>query len=180
MSRLTLYNTDIPPLQPPAQGSNQVTIFAKDKAIYSVDEDGTVSGPFGGPGAAYRWSILLPTYFQNLLQGPQAPQAPQPVEIGFPVSDPAAKSIIGFSIKPFYNELEDPLVLILYVDGDPTDVTLTIPAGSTAVVSSTGTASVSFESVVWIAPEDQQFNGGFDGFVSVTFSSVPVPGPSPQ
>lgn len=180
MSRITLYNTEIPPTQP-VSGSGQVTVFAKDKAIYSIDEDGTLSGPFGGPGAAYRWSVLIPTYFQNLLAPQAAPnsdpilKAPQPQELGFPISDPDAKSIVGFTVNPIYNENEGDLTLFVYVNGIQTGVSLTIPQGSTDVVSSTGVASVAFEDLVWIAPADQQQFYAINGFVSITFSNVPVP-----
>ena len=183
MSRITLYNTEIPPTQP-VSGSGQVTVFAKDKAIYSIDEDGTLSGPFGGPGAAYRWSVVIPTFFfRNLSLRAQAvpsgdpgvARAPEPTDFGFPVSDPAAKSVVGFSFRAIYSELEEPLTIILYKNGEPTALQVTVPVDSTAVVSSTGSINIDFEDTVWFAPEDPQQGYDIEGFFSVTFANVPVP-----
>ena len=107
---------------------------------------------------AYRWSILLPA-----------------TEIRFPVSDPGAESIVGLAAKLTDNEYEVGITLIVYVNGDATAVQVTIPAGSTDTVTSTETATVGFGDTVWIAPEDpQQVNP--NGFVSITFANVPVPG----
>lgn len=186
MSRLVLFNTGIP--TPPAQGSGQTIIFAKETgqggaAIYSIDETGDVQGPFGGVGAEYRWSVVVPISGQQLLNAPaQAVSptedppinvaAPQPSSIGYPVSDENAESIVGFAVKTIYPN-NDPTTFTIYVNGNPTGVFVTVPANSTAVVKTTLTAPVTYGDLVNIVPSGGQYYSY--GYASITFSNVPVP-----
>lgn len=176
MSKIVLYNSADVPATPPA---GQLVFFAKDKQLYTINDEGTTSGPGANP--EYRWSTWFPLEGgAQLLQAQISPMAEQ-TSYGLPVSDPNAGSIVRLSVNIMYNG-NDPLDggvtrnFELYVGETATGITVAIPAGETGIFSSdpSQTASVAYEDLVSIQSMDESGNS-VSGIASITFSSAPVP-----
>lgn len=167
MSKITLYESAESPSTP---SEGQVTIFAKDGTLRSIDSVGN-ENEMGSQSSEYRWSVLFP--FE--IYGAVVPKR-QGYSQDIPISDRNSGSIVSITLNIQDNESLVTKNIGVYRNGMATPLVVEVEPGVTGIVSSLESISpisAVFEDVISIGSESSE-DGYIYGVASVTFSSAPV------